>query len=133
MWLYNLLTDPTFLTIISGVIVFILGQLFIEYFLRPLQRYRELRAKAAYCLVFYANRFNSSFRTNAQETQDELRKLAAELAAFAVEKPLIVLPRSRKCLNDASSYFIGLSNCTFDDTNYQMICKDLREYRTQIR
>lgn len=38
-------------TVLSGVFVFILGQLFIEYVLHPIQKYKALKSKIAYLLV----------------------------------------------------------------------------------
>ena len=41
----NLLTSNTFLTVVSGTLVFVLSQLFIAYFLNPIKEFKELKAK----------------------------------------------------------------------------------------
>ena len=115
----------TLLTVISGALVFILGQLFIEYILKPLQRYRSLRAKAAYCLIYYGNRYDLTTDI-ARDTAVELRKMAAELASFAIEKPVVVLSIKRGFLEDASACFIGLSNSVSETPNYEYIRESVK-------
>ena len=118
----NLLSNQTFLTIISGVAIFVLGQLFIEFYLKPLQRCKQLRAKAAYCLTYYANRFDSNSRIS-ENTSEELRKMAAKLNAFAIEKPLLLFTVSCKRLRNAASAFIGLSNLVNVNPDYESIAE----------
>jgi len=136
---WDILGNQTFLTIISGVLIFILGQLFIELYLKPLQRFKQLRAKAAYCLTFYANRFDLTTKISGN-TSEELRKMAAELNSFAIEKPLLLFNISRRRLRNAASAFIGLSNSVAENPNHDFInestnivSKTLRLHMNRIR
>ena len=118
----NLLTDKTFLTIVSGVLVFVLTQLYTEFCLRPMQEYKKLKGKIAKALVLYANLYSSPLKNTDinepyafrwKDAADETRILAAELEAFAEIKPIRLLAPSipnRYKLKEASKSLIGLSN-----------------------
>jgi hypothetical protein len=121
-----------FITIISGVVIFILGQLFIEYFLKPLQRYKQLRAKAAYCLTYYANKYDASY-DDSKDTSIKYRELAAELEAFSIEKPIIVFTIRRNRLKNSSSCFIGLSNSVTVAPDFGNIIRTTREVKQILR
>lgn len=112
----DIITSNTFLTVISGVLVFIAGQLFNEYFLKPIQDYKKLRAKIAYALTLYAYLYMNpiKFREKIDEIEEasyELRKLAAEVDATIELKPFanIFIPKI-KILTKVSKNLIGLSN-----------------------
>lgn len=106
------------LTIISGVFVFVLSQLFNEYRLKPIQKYKELRAKISYNLTLYANLYMNPVEyklVNAKEeinvASNELRQLAAEVDAMIELKPIFSpLIARKKVLADVSGNLIGLSN-----------------------
>ena len=104
----------------------------MEYILHPLRRYEQLRAKAAYCLVYYANRYDRKADI-AKETSEELRKLAAELEAFSIEMPRIVSARKRKRLGSAAACFIGLSNSVTDAPLYETIRKHEEEVKVALK
>lgn len=104
------------LTVLSGVLVFILGQLFNEYFLKPIQEYKKLRAKISYCLVYYANMYMNPILNNKRSDEydkgsEEIRKLASEVNAMIEIRPKgnIFIPKAN-VLSDVSSNLIGISN-----------------------
>ena len=106
----------TFLTVVSGVLVFVLGQLFNEYFLKPIQNYKEIKSKIAYNLTFYANLYmnpveNSKKNENIETASQEIRKLGAEVDAISELRPFgnIFIPKKR-ILKKVSKKMIGLSN-----------------------
>lgn len=73
-----------FLTIISGVIVFVIGQTILKLFVEPWQTQRECIAKISNNLLLYANVYGTVGATGIDETKIisvEIRKLAAELIA----------------------------------------------------
>ena len=103
-------------TVLSGVFVFILGQLFIEYILRPIQKYKELKSKIAYLLVYFANLYtNPAGQGINDEKYDEasleLRKAAAECEAFGEGKPTVTIfvPR-KKVFTEIKKCLIFISN-----------------------
>nr|DAY65468.1 MAG TPA: hypothetical protein [Caudoviricetes sp.] len=95
-----------FITVICGVLVFVLGQLFMELFLKPLQRYKQLKSKLSYLLVKYYIQIinvrgamntvilkdldNESLNQLAFEGREQLKEIAAELEGFLYEKWTVI-------------------------------------------
>lgn len=104
------------LPIISGVLIFILGQIILELYLKPLKRYKEIKAEIVNALVYYANIYYNpvlvgtvSLKAEREEAKKELRKLAAKLTGFTEERSYYRGPGDEKIIK-ASSCLIGLSN-----------------------
>lgn len=117
-FLKDLVTSNTFLTVISGVLVFVISQMFNEYWLRPIQNYKELRAKISYGLTLYANlymnpvKYELLYETKERDSAaNELRMLAAEVDSFVELRPWgnIFIAR-KKVLTEVSKNLMGLSN-----------------------
>lgn len=114
-------SSSTFLTVISGVLVFVLCQLFDEYWLKPIQQYKELRARISYSLTLYANLYMNPVEyklVNVREEIDnaslELRKLAAEVDSVAELKPFgNFFIANKRTLRKVSENLIGLSNSLY--------------------
>ncbi len=117
-FLKDLVTSNTFLTVISGVLVFVISQMFNEYWLRPIQNYKELRAKISYGLTLYANlymnpvKYELLYETKERDSaSNELRMLAAEVDSFIELRPWgNVFIARKKVLAAVSKKLIGLSN-----------------------
>ena len=116
-----------FTTVVSGVLVFVLGQLFNEYFLKPIQDYKVLKAKISYSLTFYANLYMNPITISElnQEYSDaslEIRKLAAEVDATIELRPFgnIFIPRA-KILKETSKSLIGISNGFYTNSSFEQI------------
>lgn len=112
----DILTSNTFLTVVSGVLVFVAGQLFNEYFLKPINDYKKLRSKIAYSLTLYAYLYMNPVKFDEKNSEIEeasynLRKLAAEVDAIIEVRPFgnVFIPK-RKVLCEVSKNLIGLSN-----------------------
>lgn len=92
-----------FVTVICGVAIFVLGQLFMELLLKPLQRYKKMKAKLSYLLVkYYSQIVNVTRASNisvgikdtflemanqrAVNGREEIKEIAAELEGFLCEK-----------------------------------------------
>lgn len=117
----TVITSDVFWTIISGVMVFVLGQVCVETWLKPLQRYKELRQTIATMLVE-----NAPYYSNALQLADEnpkevcekynqvfayTRNVAADLRGFIEVIPWIHIGiPSKKKLYEVSRELIGLSN-----------------------
>lgn len=114
------------LTVVSGVSVYILGQLFDEYYLKPIREYTQLKGRVAYVLTYYAQYYSNPFRLSADKSElwenasEELRKVASEVIAFAQTKPVInfFIPR-KKVLIRVEEKMIFLSNSCFEHENAQ--------------
>ena len=100
-------------------LVFVVSQFLYVKWITPLQKYKEIKQKVAYCLTFYAycyanpivfkqgQRLGEEYNT----ASNELRQVAAELRGFA-EIPARIhfgIPK-KEDLIDASFDLIGLSN-----------------------
>lgn len=131
------LSSEIFLTVISGVLVFVLGQLFNEYFLKPIQAYKQLRAKIAYNLTLYAHFYMNPIKIT-QKNEDysnasyDLRKLAAEVDSMIELKPLgnFFIAR-KKTLCEVSKNLIGISNGFYTD-NCSTAMENNGTYRNNI-
>ena len=108
-----------FWTVLSGVTVFALGQIFVKFVIDPIQDFYKLTGEIGHSLIYYANVYSNmdvcdeSTRKEAHET---FRKHASELfmrthmiPLYGLWAKLHLLP-SRKNVNDANSSLIGLSN-----------------------
>lgn len=117
-WYQSLLTCV--ITVVSGVVVYILGQYLFTIWVQPLQGYKEIRKRIAYCLTYYfedysnvrvINQCTEETETACLEGANEIRKLASELAGFSETISWIHfgIP-SKTTLLDAREELIVLSN-----------------------
>lgn len=103
-------------TVISGVIVFVVGEYFKEIWLEPLQEYKKLKQKVSFSLTFYANLYGNPIQYGIENTSyikagDELRILASELVGFIETISWFSLGIPEKdTIYEASKSLIGLSN-----------------------
>lgn len=116
-------------TIISGVLVFVLGQIFIEFYLQPKKELNELRGKISWALVYYANVYSNSgairnMSKSRDEVSEELRKLSAELMAFNISKPKYI--HRKYDLISARDSLMALSNYTLRETDNSVCINDLK-------
>jgi len=107
------------LTICGGVLVVVLGQVFIRFFLDPITDLRKLIGEIADNLVYYGNVYSNpgmakkdvidkariAFRQNASV----LTSRAHALPLYPLFSILRVVPR-RSHISEASGNLIGLSN-----------------------
>jgi hypothetical protein len=122
-WFVNYLLPP-FTTILSGVMVYLLGQYFHVVWLIPLQEYKKIRAEIARKLLLYANVYANVVRGDEKSEQwknehiqvmDQLRILAAELEGYIQTLHWFKLGiPSKKKLSQAVSHIVGLSNSCID-------------------
>lgn len=113
-WLSSLTT--CLITIISGVVVFIIGQYLFSMWIQPLQEYKKIRSKIAFCLTYYAQYYSNVKIVSDQDSEynlgsDDIRKLASELRGFSETISFIHfgIPKKEKIF-EASKKLIGLSN-----------------------
>lgn len=86
----KLITNQTFLTVVSGTIVYVLSQLFLEIVINPRKEYKQLKQKVLYTLSMYCCYYTSPYNllkenTNVRPVEEyqiastELRKLVLNL------------------------------------------------------
>ena len=130
-----------FLTIFTGVMVFVLGQFVLELIINPIKKYKELKERIAYTLAMYCclytnpYRFDDGINVRDQKEYDlaseEVRKIGSELAGFLGNIPKL-MKKTRKNLNEVKSCLIGISNGFYQYPNDCPI-RDNRENEKRIK
>jgi len=123
-----------FITVLSGVITFVIGQLVVKLILDPVQDLKKTIGQISHVLVERANVIANPGVPSKEimdDTSDSLRRLSAQLHAHLYLVPLYKqtstvfrLP-SKDALLAASSNLIGLSNSVYraDDRIYEVNAK----------
>lgn len=111
-----------FLTVFSGVITFVLGQLILKLLVDPVHEFRRTVADIALALIEYANIYANPGVAGSEvekKVSEELRRLASRLNAqiylipcYHFTSKIFGLP-SREKVVDAANNLIGLSNGVF--------------------
>jgi len=106
-------------TVLGGVIVLVLGQVAVKFFIEPLQEYSKLLGEIAHSLTYYANVYSGAgglSKERVDEASGTLRRQASQLRAAAwtirwywLWRVLGMVPRKRDMI-EASVNLIGLSN-----------------------
>ena len=143
----ELITDQpasAFVTVVSGVLVFVICEMFMEFLMRPIQEYKKLKAKVAKDLILYSNLYHNPVNLKENENHSNwsdgataIRLLAAEVAAFAETKPghifvFYAIPRKKK-LQEATSALIGISNSFFAAGDREIFFQHVDECENTIR
>lgn len=116
------MNSTVFLTVLSGVITYVLGQLVVKLVIEPVQEFRRTIGVISHALIERANVIqNPGVPTNEvmDETSKELRKLSSQLQSHIFLVPcyratawVFRLPPA-DAVRAASSALIGLSNSVF--------------------
>lgn len=101
-----------FLTIISGVFVFILSQYILEFILKPLKEYRKVIAEIDNKLKFYANVIvnppvSDQLSEDYLAARNEIKKLSCDLES--AYKNLLLFRPKQKSISEAARELIWLS------------------------
>lgn len=115
-----------FWTVLSGVTVYVAGQIFVKFVIDPIQEFRKLTGEIGHSLIYYANVYsNTRFCEEATllEAHNLFRRQSCELFAkthviplYGVWATLRLLP-SRTDIIEAGSNLIGLANGVLDKTD----------------
>lgn len=140
-WFVNYVL-PTLVTVVSGVLVYLLGELLNTIWLKPLHDFKDIKSRIAKHLVFYANVYTNVLEINESdgewkrlhsEAGDKFRWLAAELEGFIQTLSRLKLGIPKKAnLKEATSNLILLSNCMFDPNPFKQN-RENRETANEIR
>ena len=107
------------LTILGGLLIYVVGQLVSQLFIDPITSLRKAVGEVADTVIFYANIYANPGvvpKETADEAAEALRQKAALLRVRAHAIPWYWLPRlirlvpSHKEIHEASRSLIGLSN-----------------------
>jgi len=118
----ELINNTTFLTVISGVLVFIISQYFLELIINPMREYKQIKSKIGFAITMYACYYSNPFNYDKKGLSDEikmyenvsneLRKTGSELSGYIATIPRFRIHKIKK-LNEVKRYLIGLSNGLF--------------------
>lgn len=116
------MNTTVFLTVISGVITYVLGQLVLKLLIEPVQEMKKLIGQIAHSLIEHANVIQNPGAPTEEQmkaTSLHLRKLCALLEAqlylvpmYRLTAGIFGLPTREKVLS-ASRSLMGLSNSVF--------------------
>ncbi len=113
------------LTIVSGVLTFVLGQIFVKLVIEPVHEMKKTIGQISHSLIEHANVIANPGVPSKEvmhEASRQLRRLSSQLHAHLFLVPLYVvtariffLPSATK-VREASTALIGLSNSLFQPT-----------------
>lgn len=119
--LLKIIKKPTFLTIVSGVSVYVIGQIILETVIKPRKKLKELKGQIIFILTLYANllanpynnkrKSDDEIRNNYENAAKEIRKTASELSGHLGAYPIIC---NKNRYFDVINNLIGLSNGLFE-------------------
>lgn len=120
------MNHTVFLTVISGVLTYVAGQLVLKLVLEPVHELRKTIGLIAHALILRANIIHNPGVPSTEvmkETSDELRLLSSQLQShlylvpkYSFTAKVFRLP-TLKQITEASSALIGLSNSVYRSTN----------------
>jgi hypothetical protein len=116
------MNTTVFLTVMSGVVTYVLGQLVLKLAIEPVQEMRKTIAIISHSLIEHANIIQNPGvppQEVMKETSQHLRRLSSQLHShlylvpcFTLTSWLFCLPTRANVL-DASTALIGLSNSLY--------------------
>ena len=123
-----------FYTVLSGYLVFILGQITINFLLNPIKCQKETIGEIQDAVIYYANVFSSMMNKDTQnEAAEKFRKLATKLVSTTRVIPfypqlqsIFGLP-SLKNIESAHHSLIGLSNGVGHERDTDKVMKNLKK------
>ena len=130
------------LTVLGGVLVFVIGQIVVKFFFEPIREQSKVISEINDSLIYFSNLYmnpdssrylSSSLGNERDEASKILRRHAGQLdsktngiACYGFWKHLGVVPK-RSAVTEACKGLIGLSKNLFSGTP-----DDAHEYRSQI-
>ena len=130
-------------TVVSGVLVYIIGEVLQTIWLSPLQKYKQIKHDVAVALSYHARVYinvvdiahiDNTVKNEYCEVSDKLRSLSCEISGFieTLSWFKIGIP-SKKKLREASDLLMLLSNSLFSPYNTQPTSDDRAENRATAR
>lgn len=116
----NIINNTTFITVLSGVLVYVLSQFVLEGIINPRKKYKQLRERIIYTITLYCCYYHSPYnlldekqnvrgKEDYEEASREMRKIGAELAGYIGTIPRIRFKKIKK-LKEVLGSIIGISN-----------------------
>lgn len=145
----ELINNTTFITVLSGVLVYVISQLLLELYINPKKKYKELRERIIYLITLYCCYYHSPYnlldenrnirgKGEYEEASSEMRKIGAELAGYIGTIPRIRKKKIKK-LKEVVGAIIGISNGFyiiskyFDTFEANSECEEIIKRNLKIR
>lgn len=123
-----------FFTVLSGYLVFVLGQITINFFLNPIKHQKEIMGEIQDSVIYYANVFSPMMnKKTCDEAEMKFRKLATQLVAatrvipFYKQFHIIFGLPSIENIAAGHHSLVGLSNSVGKDKDSYKIMEDLKK------
>ena len=124
------------ITVVSGVLVYIIGEILQTVWLAPLQKFKSIKHDVSVALTYYARVYTNvidwvnadeDLRKEYDETADKLRELACEVKGFIETLSWFKLGiPSKKRLNEAYELLMLLSNSLFSPAHVAPTTEECR-------
>ena len=109
--LIKIISDNTFLTILSGVIVFIISQIIFEFIIKPREEFNKLKGEIICCLTMYDNIIaNPLIYSNINEVRDCKEYLDASKNIRFISSRFAGILESHKFVCRKKKYYSVTSN-----------------------
>lgn len=147
----RILNNTTFTTVLSGTLVFIFGQLFVELFIKPLNKYNSVKSDIIFYLYKYREpilnpispRNYLNYLKSEKEYENECahdykmaqikgKELASELAKFLENRGICFLIPNRKRIKEAIDNLFWMSECMIKEDNYNTKKDQMESYKNII-
>ncbi len=119
------------ITVVSGVLVYIIGEILQTVWLTPLQKFKAIKHDIAVTLTFYARIYTNKIDSNMSaieehsEASDKIRNLSCELKGYIETLSWIKIGiPSKKKLFEAANLLMRLSNSLFSPHNVAPTAQD---------
>lgn len=76
-----------FLTVISGVVVYVAGQSILQFVLEPIKEFNKQRGDTSFLLLSYRAKITNAFNTD-KKLQGEVKEMGAALVSTMMQIPL---------------------------------------------
>ena len=133
-----LFQNIVFQTVISGVLIFLVGEMIQNFFLKSIYKYREIIGRIDNQLKFYAGIISCGVdvlpKEKILECSHIIRTLSCELEAIYKQIPLkeIIIKSNKEEISDAASCLIRVSNNLGKNANTEWNDKDVAKIRKNL-
>lgn len=136
------MSNQVFFTVLSGTLVFVLGQILQKFILEPFQEYKKTIGKIDNRLKFYSNILtNAGFdKKTIVEITDAMRNLSCDLEANYKQIPLskffskIGVLEKKDDIAEAARFLISISNSGGrSSTRAIRVDNDIRKVREKLK
>lgn len=143
-----LFSNTTFTTVLSGSLVFIIGQLFLELFIKPWESYKKTESKIIFflyryrdfilnpisldCYLSFTNSGEEHLRERGQsyrEARLQAKELGVALSEFLGNKGICFLIPKRNNLKNAINELLWLSECIIRSSESNNIQQNYESYK----